>query len=49
MQTIITNISSSSSEIQLLMDIPEGSIPLKNHEETQILNAVLQPYTTQTF
>lgn len=48
-QTIITNISGNNLEIQLLIDIPEGSIPLKSHEETQILNFSLPAYSTKTF
>ena len=36
-------------EVQLLQDIPEGSIPLKSHEQTQITNVQVQPYSTKTF
>ena len=31
------------------MDIPEGAIPLKSHEQTQILNVSIQAYNTRTF
>lgn len=31
LQTIVTNISGSVLEVQLLQDIPDGSIPLKSH------------------
>ena len=48
-QTILTNISGSTLEVQLLMDIPEGAIPLKSHEQTQILNVSIQAYNTRTF
>ena len=36
-------------EVQLLMDIPDGAIPLKSHEQTQIINVSIQPYNTKTF
>ena len=36
-------------EVQLLQDIPDGSIPLKSHEQTQISNVQVQPYSTKTF
>lgn len=48
-QTIITNISGSALEVQLLIDIPEGSIPLRSHEQTQILNVSISAYRTETF
>jgi len=31
------------------MDIPEGSIPLRSHEQTQILNVSIPAYNTKTF
>jgi hypothetical protein len=31
------------------MDIPEGSIPLFSHEQTQIINISLPAYNTQSF
>lgn len=31
------------------MDIPEGAVPLKSHEQTKIINVSLQTYSTQTF
>ena len=49
LQTIVTNISGSVLEVQLLQDIPGGSIPLKSHEQTQITNVEIQPYSTRTF
>jgi hypothetical protein len=48
-QTLITNISGSNLELQLLMDIPEGSIPLLSHEQTQIINVSLPAYNTKSF
>ena len=49
LQTIISNVSSSNLDIQILVDIPEGSIPLKNHNKTQIKNITLSAYSTTTF
>ena len=49
LQTIVTNISGSMLEVQLLQDIPDGSIPLKSHEQTQINNVQVQAYSTKTF
>jgi hypothetical protein len=48
-QTLLTNISGSNLEIQLLMDIPEGAIPLLSHEQTQIINVSLPAYNTRSF
>lgn len=48
-QTLVTNTSGSSLELQILVDIPSGSIPLKSHEYTQITSLNLNPYTTQSF
>lgn len=36
-------------ELQLLIDIPEGSIPLQSHEMTRIQSINLQPYSTLSF
>ena len=49
LQTIISNVSGSNFDIQILVDIPQGSIPLKNHNKTQIKNISLSAYTTTTF
>jgi hypothetical protein len=35
--------------LQLLIDIPEGSVPLKSHENTQIQSTNLEPYSTLSF
>lgn len=40
-QTVITNTSGTNLELQILLDIPQGAIPLKNHEYTQIVNTKL--------
>lgn len=48
-QTVITNTSGTNLELQILLDIPQGAIPLKNHEYTQIVNTKLEPYISKTF
>jgi hypothetical protein len=49
LQTLITNTSGTPLELQLLIDLPEGSVPLKTHEYTKIVNINLKPYTTMSF
>ena len=47
-QTLITNTSGNNLELQVLVDIPKGSIPLESHEYTQIKSITLSPYTTES-
>ena len=49
LQTIVTNTSGMQLEVQVLIDLPSGSIPLKSHEYTRIENIQLKPYTTSCF
>jgi hypothetical protein len=35
--------------LQLLLDIPQGSLPLCSHEYTQITNITLDPFSSQSF
>ncbi len=48
-QTVVTNTSGTKLELQLLLDIPKGAIPLKSHEYTQIVNRKLDPYISATY
>jgi hypothetical protein len=48
-QTIVTNTSGTALELQLLLDIPRGTIPLKIYENTQIINIKLDAYVSKTF
>ena len=48
-EVIITNVSSSSQELQCLWQIPEGSVPLKNSNYQKSNSLTLKPYTTQTY
>ena len=49
LQTVVTNTSGTSLELQILMDVPSGSIPLLSHEYVQITNATVNAYSTQSF
>ena len=46
LQTLITNTSGTPLELQILIDLPQGSLPLKSHEYTQIVNKRIDPYVT---
>ena len=48
-KTIVTNTSGTVLELQILMDIPQGTIPLKSFENTQILNIILEPYVSKSY
>lgn len=48
-QTLITNTSGTRLELQLLIDIPKGSIPLKSQENTKIESIELSAYSTLSF
>ena len=38
------NTSGTTLELQVLLDIPKGTLPLKRYENTQITNISLDPY-----
>jgi hypothetical protein len=48
-QTVVTNTSGMPLELQILVDIPKGTIPLGSHEYTRIENTVLNPFTSQEY
>lgn len=48
-QTIVTNTSGTALELQLLLDIPQGTLPLKTCEYTQIINIRLDPYMSKSY
>ena len=48
-QTVVTNTSGTNLELQMLMDVPQGAIPLMSHEYTQILNQTVSAYSTVSF
>ena len=49
LQTLITNTSGTNLELQLLMDLPTGAIPLRELEHTKIQNINLNAYSTLSF
>lgn len=48
-QVIVTNCSITGSDFQVLVEIPEGSIPVNTPEYTKSHTVFLDPYTTRTF
>jgi hypothetical protein len=49
LQTVVTNTSGTNLELQLLMDVPSGAIPLMSHEYVQIINANVNSFSTTSF
>jgi len=47
-QVVITNPTSSRQELDVLVQIPEGAIPVSNGKYTRSSHIDLQPYRTQT-
>lgn len=45
----MNNTSGTPLELQVLLDIPNGTIPLRSHEYTQIINISISPYSSQSF
>jgi hypothetical protein len=48
-QVIVTNCSITRQDFQVLVEIPEGSIPVNTPEYTKSHTITLDPYTTRTF
>lgn len=48
-QTIVTNTSRAQLELQILLDIPKGTIPLNSHEYTQIINVTIDAFSSREF
>ena len=48
-QIVITNPTSTPREIDLLIQIPQGAIPVNNSQQTRNLQLNLNAYSTQTF
>ena len=49
METVVTNISGTELDVQLLIDIPQGAIPLMTNEYTQNINATIPAFSTRSF
>lgn len=47
-QIVVTNPTSARQKLSLLVQIPEGSIPLLNAQRTRTVAISLEPYHTQT-
>ncbi len=47
-QVVVTNPSSSPQKLDLLLQVPEGAIPVMGGKETRSVHMNLQPYRTQT-
>lgn len=48
-QTVVTNTSGTPLQLQILLDIPKGTIPLCSHEYTQVISMTLNQFTSQEF
>lgn len=46
---VLTNPASSPQKVELLLQIPKGSMPVLGSKSTNSLRVRLEPYTTQTF
>lgn len=49
LQTVVSNTSGTPLELQLMLDIPRGALPLRSNEYTRIANVSLQPFSFQSF
>jgi hypothetical protein len=45
----VSNTSGTTLELQVLLDIPKGTLPLKSYENTQITIIKLDPYVSKSF
>lgn len=46
---MVTNTSGTPLELQILIDIPKGTIPLMGQEYTQISNTVVSEYSSKEY
>ena len=49
MKTIITNISSNDTDCEVLINIPEGTIPIKPEDYKSIYNINIKSYKSKIF
>lgn len=49
LKTVVTNTSTANLELQILIDIPQGSIPIGSNEYTQVISEVIGAYQTRSF
>ena len=48
-QTVISNPSGTPLQLQVLLDIPKGTIPLTSHEYTQVVSTRLDPFASTSY
>ena len=48
-QTVITNTSIASLDLQVLLDIPQGSVPILSHEYTKIVSDAIGSYSIKSY
>jgi hypothetical protein len=48
-QTVITNTSVASLDLQVLLDVPQGSIPVLSHEYTKIVSDMIGSYSIKAY
>jgi hypothetical protein len=48
-QVVVTNPTSSRQKLDVLLQIPKGSIPVLGHRATATQRVAMEPYTTQRF
>ncbi len=47
-QVVVTNPTSSRRKVDVLMQIPEGALPVLNSQTTRSIHLQIEPYSTQT-
>jgi hypothetical protein len=47
--TTITNTSLASLDLQVLLDVPQGSIPVSSHEYTKIISDMIGSYSIKSY
>lgn len=47
-QVVVTNPTSSRQKLEVLLQVPQGAIPVLNGQNTRSVNLDLQPFNTQT-
>lgn len=47
-QVVVTNPTSSRRKVDVLMQIPEGALPVLNSAVTKSIHLLIEPYSTQT-
>jgi hypothetical protein len=48
-ETVVTNTSVATLDLQILVDIPQGSIPIGSYEYTKIISEVINSYSVRNY